>query len=332
MNKKLLALTLGAVAALPLTAQAEGPTLYGKMNVTLDSIEDTAAVTDAWYLNSNASRLGIKGESETGVASLKGIYQAEYEIDVAGDAATPFAQRNIYVGLKGGFGTVRMGKFDTPLKEAQGKVDQFNDLNGDIKNIMPGETRAANIVQYSTPKLADMLTINVALMPAENTDVDGQAGNEDGIADSVSASLLFESGAFYAALAMDSNMPGKGFVDSLPTVSDRADIIRLVAGYKADSFELGAIVQAAEEVGTGAAGEDKAVLLSAAMKSGDWKFKAQYGKGEGDVNGETKTLAALGADYKLGKSTTLFVYGVNVEKDLAATEVKTLGLGIEQKF
>src|SRR3989338_6925270 len=95
MNKKLLALAIGAAAAMPLVAQADGPTLYGKMNVTLDSIEDpSGAGSDAWYLNSNASRLGIKGDAEI-KDKLKGIYYAEYEIDVD-DGTTPFAQRNIY--------------------------------------------------------------------------------------------------------------------------------------------------------------------------------------------------------------------------------------------
>lgn len=334
MTKKLLALAIGAAAAMPLVAEAAGPTLYGKINVTLDSIENDTGVpatsTDAWYLNSNASRLGVKGDAETGITGLTGLYVAEYEID-ADDGTIPFKQRNIYAGLKGSFGQVIAGNFDTPVKEAQGKVDQFNDLAADIKNIMPGETRANNIIKYSSPKLAELVTINVAFMPAELTNVDGEAGLEDGLADSISASVVLESGAFYAALAMDQNMTGAASVDTF--TSGRADITRLVGGYKADAIEVGAIYQMAEEVGTGATGEDTAMLLSGAFITGDWKFKAQYGTGEGDVNGREKTLMALGADYKLGKSTMLFGYYSSVKTDAATdTEVTTLALGLEQKF
>ncbi|MFZ5757520.1 MAG: porin [Pseudomonadota bacterium] len=336
MNKKLLALAIGAAVAMPVVAEAAGPTLYGKINVTLDSVETDTGVpatsTDVWSLNSNASRLGVKGDAETGVTGLTGLYYAEYEID-ADDGATPFKQRNIYAGLKGAFGTLKLGKMDTPLKEAQGKVDQFNDLAADIKNVMPGETRADNMIQYSSPKLADMFTVNLAVMPAENTNVDGEAGNEDGIADSISASVVLESGAFYAALAMDQSMTSASAVDTF--TSGRADITRLVGAYKTDAFEVGAIFQTAEEVGTGAASEDEAMFLSGAFVSGDWKFKAQYGVGEGDVNDREKTMMAVGADYKLGKSTTVFGYYSTVETDNAAppdTEITTLALGLEQKF
>lgn len=333
MNKKLLALAMGAVVAMPVSAVA-APTLYGKMNVTLDQIENDTGVpatsTDQWELNSNASRLGVKGDVEIS-ADLKGVYQAEYQIDVD-DGATPFSQRNIYAGLKGGWGTFMAGKFDTPLKNAQGKVDQFNDLRGDLQNIMPGETRADNILQYSSPKLGEMATINIALMPAEGADVDGDGKNDDGLADSISASVVLESGGLYAALALDRNMSGARSVDSFTA----ADIMRLVAAYKMDAFEVGAIFQTAEDLATGSKKEDTAMLLSAAFTSGDWKFKAQYGTGEGDASKREKTLMAVGADYKLGKNTTVFGYYSAVETDNAAPavdgEVTTLALGMDMRF
>lgn len=352
MNKKLLALAIGATAALPLIAQAAGPTLYGKMNVTLDSVETDTGVaagsTDIWYMNSNASRLGIKGDAETGITGLTGIYQAEYEIDVD-DGATPFVQRGIFAGLKGSFGMLKLGKFDTPLKEAQGKVDQFNDLAGDIKHIMPGEVRANNIIQYSLPKLADLITINLAVMPGENVDIDNADGDadvttgmEDGLTDAMSASVVLEQDAFYVALAMDQNISGSGNVDGFSDIDSVsggtqsvADTMRLVGAYKADNFELGAIYQTSEDVSLGSKDEDTAMFLSGAFMTGDWKFKAQYGIGEGDVSKKEKTLMAIGADYKLGKSTTVFAHYATVETDnLTAvdTSLTTISLGLEQKF
>lgn len=333
MNKKLLALAMGAVVAMPVSAVA-APTLYGKMNVTLDQIEiDTgtpATSTDQWELNSNASRLGVKGDVEIS-EDLKGIYQAEYQIDVD-DGATPFSQRNIYAGLKGGWGTFMAGKFDTPLKNAQGSVDQFNDLRGDISNIMPGETRADNILQYSSPKLGEMATINVALMPAEGADVDGDGKNDDGLADAISASVVLQSGGLYAALAVDRNMSGAKSVDGF----SEADIMRLVAGYKTDAFEVGALFQTAEDLVAGSKAEDTAMLVSAAFTAGEWKFKAQFGTGEGDASSKEKTLMAVGADYKLGKNSMLFGYYSAVETDNPAPavdgEVTTLALGMEHKF
>lgn len=340
MNKKLLALAIGAAAAMPFVAQA-APSIYGKMNVTLDSVENTgtvavngyAAASDAWYVNSNASRFGIKGDEETSVLGLKAIYQAEFGIRVD-DGTGPISQRNIYVGLKGDFGSFKVGKFDTPLKDAQGKVDQFNDLAADISNVMPGETRANNIMEYTSPKLGNLATVKLAFMPAEGTNVDGVAGNEDSIFDSISASVVIEAGDFYGALAIDQTMSGASSVDTF--TSGRADITRLVGGYKTEQIEIGAIYEMAEEIGTGATGEDTAMILSAAFNSGDWKFKGQFGTGEGDVNGAKKTLMALGADYKLGKATTVFGYYSSLKIDnntpVPNPELTTLALGIEQKF
>ena len=106
MNKKLLALAIGAAIAMPVAALAEGPTLYGKIDLSLEN-QDTGAA-DMWVVQNNASRLGVKGSADTGVSGLQGIYLAEFGVD-ADDGASPFTGRNIYAGLKGDFGTVLIG-------------------------------------------------------------------------------------------------------------------------------------------------------------------------------------------------------------------------------
>ncbi len=40
-----------------------------------------------------------------------------------------FKQRNIYAGIKGQYGSLLAGKNDTPTKQAQKKIDLFNDLS-----------------------------------------------------------------------------------------------------------------------------------------------------------------------------------------------------------
>lgn len=354
MNKKLLALAIGAAVAAPVVAQAEGPTVYGKVNVSLDNIDTSVAgvSTEDWKLNSNASRLGVKGDYELD-GGLKAVYLAEYGIKVddgAGatisvptiDPATglatgtttvttaPFSQRNIYGGLKGDFGTLRAGVIDTPLKEAQGKVDQFNDLAADISRIMAGETRLSNTVQYVSPKLGDAFTITLGVAPGESKDLDADGKVDDGIADTLSASLVYDADGLYAALALDTNASASGAVDGFS--ASRADIVRLVAGYKADAFEVGALFQTAENIATAGVGEDQSVLVSGAYNLDAVKLKAQYGVTEGDVTGEEATLVGVGADYKLGKNSIAFLQVAKVERDLAKTETNTVGLGLEHKF
>ena len=64
MNRKLLALAVGAVVAMPLAAQA-APTLYGKVNVSGDYLSGDS-YKDNWELNSNVSRFGLKGDENLG--------------------------------------------------------------------------------------------------------------------------------------------------------------------------------------------------------------------------------------------------------------------------
>src|SRR5690606_27907974 len=114
-------------------------------------------------LVSNASRIGLKG-SEKINDKLKAIYQFEYQTEVD-DGVNPsgtFSQRNIFIGVEGNFGRLTAGLFDTPLKLVQEKIDLFNDLAGDIGQLLNGEIRAKNIVQYSTPASLGKLGLSVA--------------------------------------------------------------------------------------------------------------------------------------------------------------------------
>jgi len=323
MKKNLLAIAVGAAVA-----------VYGKVNVSLENAEFDDGVNpseDAWELNSNASRLGVKGDFDLDVAGLKAIYQAEFEISVDdGDkSGQTFTQRNIYGGLKGGFGTLKAGKFDTPTKKAQGKIDQFNDIGGDIKNVLSGENRVSNIIQYSTPALGDLVTLNAAFIPAENNDIDGDGDPETGLADTISVSLVAEKDMFYGAISHDADMTDELITDETGT-SPAIDITRVALGLKPGNFEVGALFQTAEE--TEADGEETSYILSGAFKIDRVKLKAQYGMTEGDVSDEEATQVSLGADYKLAKASKVYAYGTQLEFDLADTEETIFGIGMEHKF
>ncbi|MEE4280739.1 MAG: porin [Pseudomonadales bacterium] len=336
MNKKLLAIAVGAAVAFPAVALADGPTVYGKMNVTLEmnSVDPSPAAPDndsEWVLDSNASRLGVKGGYDLEVGNLQAIYQAEYQIDVDNGGGAPFSQRNIFAGLKGGFGTLMAGKFDTPMKTSQGKVDQFNDLDGDISSFMTGDERANNIIQYSSPKLADAFTINAAFIPNEDQDdFDGDGENQNGLADTISLSVVYETDSLYVALAQDMDNAYESLDADSTSATSPIDITRLTGAFKVDAFELGAIYQMASE--SEADGEETSLLLSGAFKMDRVKLKLQYGMTEGDQSEEELTSLSFGADYKLAKASKVFAYYTVNEADLAATEETFLAVGMEHKF
>lgn len=334
-------LSLAVTAALGFSthqALANPPTVYGKLNITLDQFDhegvariasgQAPVVVDQWELNSNASRLGVKGELALENTGLTVVYLAEYETDADDGGSSPFVQRNIYAGLQGSFGRVIGGKFDTPLKVIEGKVDQFNDLRADIDVLLGGQNRANNIIQYATPKLAKVFTANLAFITPEGADVDLDGEADDGLTDTLSASLVADNGIFYGAIAYDSNQLARRSLDGLV----RADVIRAVGTAKLGSFELGALVQQASDVVADSDAEDTSYLVSGAWNINQFKVKAQYGIAEAKVSDEEGTLAAVGVDYHLGAKTKVFTYYSALDVDNADLADNTFAIGFDHSF
>ncbi len=232
------------------------------------------------------------------------------------------------------------GKFDTPLKAAEGRVDLFNDLRADIDALIGGQNRADNIVQYATPKLAELVTLNLAFITPEGADVDQDGQPDDGLADTYSASIVADNGTFYGALAYESNQVARRGLDlrnapvGVPPVAPnpRADILRLVGVAKLGPFELGALWQQASAVADGSDLEDSSYLLSAGWNISKTKLKAQYGLSEGDVTEEEGSLLAVGADYSLGNKTKVFTYLSSLDLDETDVSDETFAIGLDHNF
>jgi len=119
MNKKLLALAVAGVLSAPLAAQAQtaNVTLYGRLNLTMEAVQQGNSSAENWIyrVNSNSSRFGIKGTESLG-GGLNVIFQLESSAN--GDAGGgTIAGRDTYVGLQGGWGTVKIGNFLAPYDD-----------------------------------------------------------------------------------------------------------------------------------------------------------------------------------------------------------------------
>ena len=138
MNKQLLTAALAAALVVPLSANA-GMKVYGHFNVevaqessSIDSNGDglnDGADKQGYTVEDNArGRIGVKGSEDLG-GGLKGIAGAEWKIDTT-QGGQSIGQRAAYAGLKGGFGTFKMGKLKTPYKYYGGvKYDPFVTTN-----------------------------------------------------------------------------------------------------------------------------------------------------------------------------------------------------------
>ena len=322
MKKVLLSAAVASTLSLASYGFADGPidsTIYGKVNVSVVNTDNGS--TDQWKLNSNASRLGVKGKTEL-ADGLYAVYKAEFEISVDdGDKdGQTFSQRNIMAGIRGSFGTVWVGKHDSPTKLAQNKIDLFNDLEGDIKNTFDGENRVSNIVAYTSPNINGFAT-TVAMMPGEGADLDGDGNDDTGLADGISYSVSYTKDNIYVAVAGDQDVKGQ-------------DLMRIVAQYKIDALKLGVMYQQNENYDGDQ--DESGYFVSAAYSLDDkTTLKAQYGSIEDDTNGHEEDSLSLGADYKLAKGTKLYVfYTDNTDSSVgkADSDATAYGLGMEHKF
>jgi predicted porin len=351
------------------------PTVYGRINIAYEKrdlegaeniiagnpITTSPGVSNRTRLESYASRLGFKGEVPLDTGDLKAIYQLEYEVNVddGANGDTAFTQRNTFAGLKSAtYGQIIAGKIDTPFKSAEGKFDQFNDLRGDIDNLIGGQNRVSKTAIYSTPKLFDVVTANFALVDSEDADVDYDGGKDDGIGDAFSTSIIAEQGIFYGALAYDHHVSARRSVDAtIPLNPASAPIgyakqytkaYRAVGGIKWDIWEGGILLQRAEGLGptittastnnpavvsNNSKREDHAYLLSGAVNVlPKVKLKAQYGISNGDFSDEKGTLAAFGVDYNFTPKTKVYSYYSTLNLDKADVTDKTLAVGLDHSF
>lgn len=336
MKKTFLAIAIAAGVAAPFAANADDAKVYGKVHMSFGVVDTGSAGNSNWQVRSHASRLGFKGSEDLG-DGMSAIYKLEYQVNPdysQGDqgSATNLKRRNQYIGLKGGFGEVRVGRHDTPLKMAQGKFDQFNDTDADIKGklgISQGENRVDNVIAYLN-KFGD-ITLGVALVPSEG---DGTTAG-DGPADTISAAVMYSNGDMFGSIAIDS-YDDTGKTSASPTYNK--SLMRAVGTMNMGTMSFGLLYEQSTTDGVGAVDDnnDKTDLgVSFGMKMGNGKVKAQFMSGNVD-NGAQTTQTSLGYDYKLGKKTKVYAMWTDgtKENDAGATiqEYTFTGVGMVKKF
>ena len=318
----LLLISMSAISA---------PKVYGKLNIALNNNGSDGVNEKEIDLISNSSRLGLKGQLEM-QDGLVGLYQIEYQIDpVDGHARdevrgengeikvtdSTFTQRNSYVGLKGSFGTLKLGKHDTPLKKASLKVDLFNDLKGDIKNITDGENRITSFLGYDSPVFGGGVSISVSLSKGKDdgvvgTDLDGEFGTN------LSASLKYDIEVIQFVIATE-KASIKGF-----------DHNRLGMKIPVGPVTIGLIHTTTEStVGNSVDYDATTISISGKVADGNGRVKFQYGTSDKSA-GLTQTQ--IGYDHKLFKNFKILAYHTVRSQDAANSDDAHTGLGIEYKF
>ncbi|CAB0151564.1 Major outer membrane protein P.IB [Pseudidiomarina piscicola] len=280
---------------------------YGKANVSLQSNDDGAS-TDT-ELESNSSRIGVKGGRKI-TDDLEVIYQLEWQVDLAdlgGD--DNLKSRNQFVGLRGSFGELTVGRRDTVLKTVQGDIDQFSDYVADVKGLFEGENRTSNTISYYSPSFNHFQVAGSIVLSEGDTQDDGYS-----MALSYGDEALDATGYYFGA-AMDREVDGY-------------DIERLVGYTKVSDTMFGLMWQQQERVDGTA--EADGFVASVQQPLGQFRLKAQYqvidfGNGEDDA-------LSLGVDYKLASSTKIYTWYTGRDRQTIEAKQRYVAIGIEHKF
>ncbi|MFA5826525.1 MAG: porin [Gallionellaceae bacterium] len=162
-----------AVISVPLAALADSQiSVFGKLDADVqlvDSSQPGAGIASARNrIASNASRIGVRGNKDIGeerqiiwqLATRANLNGAE----TGGGGGLFTLWGNSHLGMKGEFGTLFMGVWDTPLRQVHDKVELFDNshiaspigLLGSIGNGIAGETTVPTTAQGFHPSVANV--------------------------------------------------------------------------------------------------------------------------------------------------------------------------------
>ncbi len=179
MKKILLATAVAAVLS-PVAAVADTK-LYGAIRASM-FVSGEQGGADLGGMVNNNSRLGIKG-SYGDEGGLTGFFNIQGKLDTDTGGGTGFGSRFAMAGVKGGFGTVVVGRLSSPYKMAGLKLDPFYDTSAGAKNGGSNYGLSSltngwlnNVVGYISPKIGGAFTVNAVAVLNEN-DTPGGGGD-----------------------------------------------------------------------------------------------------------------------------------------------------------
>ncbi|MCQ9326718.1 trimeric porin PorB [Neisseria dentiae] len=367
MKKSLIALSL---AALPVAAFAD-VTLYGQIKggveVSQTKVKEGGVTTKDHTKTEIAdfgSRIGFKGHEHVG-NNLNAIWKVEQKTSIAG-TDKGWGNREAYIGLEGGFGTIRAGKIATQLDD-MGTIDPW-EYNNNALGLGVFTRTATKVVsaRYDTPVFGGF-SANVQYTPRDNqTEARGLGTNVDGTG---RTNNLGDTSAYYAGLNYENSgffaQYGLGYKKSAyvaNNASKSGQVHRVEAGYDANNLFVGLGYQytngwdsldsyAAAITNTEYTDADRAADDSAGVKTheaaitGAYRFgnvtpRLSYAHGfkaktaSGKVDGTQYKQVVVGADYDFSKRTTAMVSAGWLKAGSGENKAETTAglVGLRHKF
>lgn len=318
MQKKIIALAIAGLASTAAFAQSN-VTIYGRMDLgaayRAGNSGGVNGIDDKYEIASgvgSGSRIGFKGVEDLG-NGLKAVFQSEFGIGIdqtaAGTTNATWTNRNSYVGLAGGFGTVvagrldgvRYGIFNTYDPFAGGTIGNFTQMTLQVD-------RADNAIAYISPNFSGF-----GLVLAYSSNVAGpEPVANDGAAQLHTIMGTYDNGPISARLDYEEVVTGIGSKTWVATA--------------AGSYDFGAVKVSAllDQIKNKDAGlKQQSWLIGAKAPVGKFTLKAAIGGVKDKVNDDADSIKwALGVDYSLSKRTYVYAnYGQIKNDDNAVRQI-----------
>jgi predicted porin len=267
MKKLPLILALGAASMCTWASAQSTVSVYGRLYPYLNSekasgataVGTPVATLAATPAGASAIAGGIKGMASgnsnlgfRGTESLGGGLQAEFQIEGTlavddGNAAGFLWNRNTFMALNGGFGSIKLGLMDTVFKEYGDTIGVLNVSSGTpmsssnilrkvsfgANNAARFHERRANSIRYDSPEIAGFAAaVQVATQENPNT-VTGV-----GPAKTYSLGVKYDNGPIYIALAHEIHDNWYGGSTNVPTAMRNNGQAGITSKDKATQFTI----------------------------------------------------------------------------------------------
>jgi predicted porin len=378
MKKKVLAVAVGAALTLPLAAQAQtSVTVYGKLYPQINHVKVSGATAPGtgvsslttigsatarasrtnWLMESSNSRIGFRGTEALG-GGLNAIFQLEgsFGVDTGimnGASTSALFDQDTFVGMSGGFGTIKLGSMDTVYKSlgdrlsfprglASGNAPSLSYILskasfGAGSNNARFHERVGNNIRYESPDFGGVqIMANYAL---------GEVAGDFNRGTVMAAGAKYEGGPFYFAVAHEihndrfggssniSPLTGAALTTFLAGRESKDTATRLTGQYRitpATRVEANVARLKYNESGAFTAGSFREYRtttwsLSGEQIVGPFTLAASYGQANQgscalygaacSTAGMQGKMVILGGTYAMSKRTALFAFATHMRND-----------------
>lgn len=293
---------VGIFLSMPLFAAPSNGQFYSKIDLN-GQVSDVDG-TQFTEIKSNNSWIGVKGDYALS-HDLALFYRLEWKVDITQEKGQQsLTERPQYLGLRGGFGEMTIGRNFTAVRNNLVAGDLFNHYEGDIVRLWQGENRLSDMLTYQSPALLGV-KLNVTYQAEQEAERDSQTSVRLFYGDE-----RLTNAQWYAGFAHDFDV--EGFSTSRLHVRRRFSTSRLSLAWQNQKNE-----QSGES--------DAGYFVSYAYQIGQLTLEAQA------QSLADNRLYTLGGEYAVAESTDFFAWLSN--KDLTDQRQQYfIALGIQHRI